>query len=278
MADLALGTQTAGSIIRPASFCGVIGFKPTFGLVSTVGVKAVAPSCDTVGWFVRDPTLLTQVWAAVLGASAPPPSPKSIRFGVLRTRDWNFADDVSRTAVLDASQRLRQLGHNTRELQLENVVAETGRAQKVIMMYEALRSLLWEYTVHADLIGGASLAALDAATELTTADYQEALAAVETARCCINDLFEDADVIITPAAIGEAPLGHSSTGDPMFARAWTQLGVPTAAVPWTTGPHGLPVAVQLIARPNHDATLISAVQYLAEIGPNSSEQPASSAH
>ena len=262
MADAALGTQTAGSIIRPAGFCGVIGVKPSFGLISTAGVKAVSPSCDTVGFFVRDPMLLAPLWQTLTGRHLETAAAAQ-RFALLRTPEWLHADTHSRAAVTTATLELMHTGNAVSDIANDTLFADVSRAQRDVMMYEARHNLAWEYANHPDQLGEESRAALDAAQHLTEDAYARARAVIDAARGHLDEWFGDADILLTPAAIGEAPLGLSSTGDPMFARPWTALGLPTAAIPWTTGPHRLPIAVQAIAKPGQDAALLAAVQTIA---------------
>jgi len=262
MADAALGTQTAGSIIRPASFCGVIGVKPSFGLISTAGVKAVSPFCDTVGFFVRDPALLAPLWETLTGTNIEIATGAQ-RFALIRTPEWLHADTHSRAAVTNATLELMHTGGAVNDIADDTLFADVSSAQRDIMMYEARHSLAWEYAHHPDQLGEESRAALDASRSLTEDAYARARDVIDTARGHLDEWFGDADILLTPAAIGEAPLGLSSTGDPLFARPWTALGLPTAAIPWTTGPHRLPIAVQAIARPGQDAALLAAVQTIA---------------
>ncbi|MET0457098.1 MAG: amidase [Mycobacterium sp.] len=266
MADAALGTQTAGSIIRPASYCGVTGFKPSFAVVPTRGVKALAPSCDTVGWFVRDVALLAPLWEALAGRQVDIPK-APLRYALLRTPQWPLADAHSRAVVTDAILELTHDGSAVNDVTDQALFTKVGAAQRRIMMYEARQNLAWEYTHHADRLGQQSRSALDAANGITADDYSEARGVIEHARSHLEQWFGTADILLTPAVIGEAPAGLSSTGDPVFARPWTALGTPTVAIPWDTGPNQLPIAVQAIARPGHDATLIAAAHTITDASP-----------
>jgi Asp-tRNA(Asn)/Glu-tRNA(Gln) amidotransferase A subunit family amidase len=266
MADAALGTQTAGSIIRPASYCGVIGFKPSIGAVPSAGVKPVSSSCDTVGWFVRDVALLTPLWEALTGRSACATT-KPLQFALLRTPDWNVANAHSRAIVTEATLALARRGDAINDITGHTLFTNVSAAQHNIMMYEARQSLAWEYANHADQLGQPSRRALDSAQSITANSYTESHRVIDDARDNIEDWFGDADILLTPAVIGEAPAGLASTGDPVFARPWTALGVPTAAVPWSTGPNELPISVQAVARPGQDAALITAANTLAAASP-----------
>lgn len=266
MADAALGTQTAGSVIRPASFCGVTGFKPSFALVPTRGVRTLSPSCDTVGWFVRDVALLAPLWEALTGRTADIPT-APLRYALLRTPQWPLADAHSRAVVSNATLELMHRGGAVNDITGQSLFTDVSTAQRDIMMHEARQYLAWEYTQHADQLGQPSRSALDAASSITADAYTEAQDVIARARHHLDQWFGDADILLTPAVIGEAPAGLASTGDPVFARPWTALGTPTAAIPWGTGPNRLPIAVQAIARPGHDATLIAAAHTIAAASP-----------
>jgi amidase len=260
MVDVALGTQTAGSVIRPASFCGVCGYKPTFGTVTTAGVKPVAPSLDTVGWFARDTGLLDRVRVALTGRAPVTPRDTPPRFGHVLP-----PHDVVARAAGEAARHGARIVESTLPAQFTELVND----HTVVMTYEAVRSLAWEWTTQRDRLSP-NLQRLLAAGEATSAeDYDAVVRKAALARATCDDLFAsgDVDVLITPAATGEAPEGLGSTGDPRFARLWTLLGLPTVSVPGLTGPTGLPVGVQLVAQHGADAELLACAQWLADLLP-----------
>ncbi len=226
-ADIALGTQTAGSVIRPASFCGVYGFKPTFGTVTTAGVKAVAPSLDTVGWFARSPEPLDRV-RVVLTGRPPADLTRTWRFG-----GWDDAD-------LGLGDQLR-VDKRPRPAWWSAVT----EAQLVVHGYEAVRSLAWEYHQHRELLSDNLQEFLDRGARMTSARYDEARATAAAARRQLPQLFAGCDVLLTEAAPGEAPAGLTTTGDPYYSRAWTLLGLPCLNVPGQAGSTGLPVGIQV---------------------------------
>jgi Asp-tRNA(Asn)/Glu-tRNA(Gln) amidotransferase A subunit family amidase len=265
MADIALGTQTAGSIIRPASFCGIYGFRPTFGTVSVAGVKLVAPSLDTVGWFARDAAHLDLVHACLTGRSrALPPTMPAL--GVARTPCWNSASPDTRQAVYGALRRAREAGAVTGPVRSEQLLDGLERAQQVMTAYEAARSLAWEHG-HRDQLSSSLLALLDAGRALDPTDYDEARRRRDRAVAGLDGLFGDAAVLLAPAVVGEAPAGLDGTGDPVFSRAWSLLGLPAAAIPWAQGYTGLPVGVQLIGRPGDDLAVLAAARWFAALLP-----------
>jgi Asp-tRNA(Asn)/Glu-tRNA(Gln) amidotransferase A subunit family amidase len=266
MADVALGTQTAGSVVRPASFCGVFGFKPTFGTVATAGVKPVAPSLDTVGWFARDVALLDRMHVALSGRAAMRPCATPPSIAVARTAAWDDADPDARDAVLDAARRAADAGAPVHDVELGSEVDALVDDQPVVMWFEAWRSMTWEREHHADLLSGTLRTLLEEGGRIPPADYD---AVREQARAA-RDHFaghHHADVVLTLAASGEAPVGLDTTGRPRCARLWTLLGLPAIAVPGLVGASGLPIGVQLVGHAGHDAELMAAAEWLGRVLP-----------
>jgi Asp-tRNA(Asn)/Glu-tRNA(Gln) amidotransferase A subunit family amidase len=264
MADLALGTQTAGSVIRPAAFCGVFGFKPTFDAVPTAGMKEISRSLDTIGWFARDASVLAAAHGVLTGEAVSVDGPPPPRIALVRTRHWDRADADAQTAVLEAARAARGAGAVLQDRDLPPSYRDLDRAQGVVMTYEAAQALAWERAAHRDLLSPALRDLLDGADHLAHDDHAAALAVAAEARRDTDAVFGDADVLLTPAVVGEAPFGLERTGDPRFARVWTLLGWPTLSVPGVTGSSGLPVGVQLVGRAHDDARLLRAGAWLAD--------------
>lgn len=262
MVDLAVGTQTAGSVIRPASFCGVLGLKPTFGLLATSGVKQAAPSLDTVGLFACD----LQVLDVALEALAPGATRVDAtdgaptRFALARTELWERADDDCKAVVEDAAGRLGAASHSMPEdfLGLADAAAQ-------IQLFEGARSLAWERRAHPELLSEQLTEALERGERIGFDTYSEIRRRALHSRGpkSLDVLFGPADVLVTPASVGEAPLGLASTGDPVFNRLWTLLGCPAISVPGQRGATGLPIGVQLVARPFCEGLLLRAAGTLA---------------
>jgi Asp-tRNA(Asn)/Glu-tRNA(Gln) amidotransferase A subunit family amidase len=256
MTDVALGTQTSASITRPASFCGVYGFKPTYGAVSVAGVKLVAPSLDTVGWFARDPRVLDAAHVS-LTAQLPAPTPTGPpRLALARTPNWAAAMPDSQAAVLDAITAARELGALILPESRDDVLDGLVQAHLTVLTYEAARSLSWEHQ-HRHALSPQLLALLDSGLDTPVDDYDAARLLRDHAQRRVSALFGDADILLAPAAVGEAPAGLSGTGDPLFGRVWSLLGLPTLAIPFAIGSTGLPVGIQAVARPGHDRDLLS---------------------
>jgi amidase len=257
MVPLALGTQTAASIVRPASFCGIFGLKPTFGSIPTIGVKAISPSLDTVGVFARDPAdlrLALEVMAGAAVAVAPPP-----RVALVRTAQWDQADPATREALeqLAAERSLP-------EAALPTDFATLVDSQRTIMLAEAARHLAAEDREHGDALSDELRDLLAQGRRIGDDELRRAHEHARRCREQVPDVFADHDVLLAASAVGEAPRGIDATGDPLFGRMWTLLGTPCVAVPGLHGPNGMPVGVQVIAAPGTDATAIAAARWLAD--------------
>ncbi|MGH6929080.1 MAG: amidase [Dongiaceae bacterium] len=263
MVPAALGTQTAGSIIRPAAFCGVIGYKPTFGSFSLAGIKPFSPSLDTLGVFARAVEDLPLLRRALLGTEeeSPPPAPPSI--GLCRTAHWSVADPATQHALEQAAAQLAAAGGRVTETEGMAAFGAVTEAQKTIMAFEAARSYASELFFHKAAVSAKLHELTDVGFACPIADYHRALSLAEDARRKLDDQFRDVDVLIAPSAIGEAPEGLGATGDPIFNRAWTLLHVPTLTLPLFTGPSGLPVGMQLVGRSGDDARLVAAAAWIA---------------
>ena len=260
MADVALGAQTAASVIRPASFCGVVGFKPTFGAVSTAGLRVMSPSFDTVGWFARDVGTVERARRCLLGPGgdgpergAARPGPGGPAIGVLRTDRWDEASADSRRAVEELAALARRHGATVVDLPMPEAWRAMDGVHTTIMEVEASRTLAWEYARHrAEL--SRSLAGLVERGRVTPHHaYEAALGAAAVARAAAQDVFARTAALLTPAVLGEAPLGHGSTGDPRFGRLWSLLGLPVLCLPGALGCSGMPVGVQIVGMAGADA-------------------------
>jgi len=263
MVPVALGTQTAGSVIRPASFCGVVGLKPSRGLLSLGGVSPFAPSLDTLGCFSRSvadlPPLLAALGAPLVHARAP----ERPRLALCRTEQWPLAAKESRDAVERAAARLSAAGAAVSEVELGPELAGLPQAQETIMAAEAARALREMRARHQGRMSRVLLDLLDQGAATAPTDYQAALEHAGRCRRLVPRLFEGADLLLTPSAVGEAPLGLGSTGDPAFNRIWTLLGLPCLSLPGAAGPAGMPVGIQLVGPDRGEAALLAAAEWVA---------------
>jgi Asp-tRNA(Asn)/Glu-tRNA(Gln) amidotransferase A subunit family amidase len=265
MVPLALGTQTAGSVIRPAAFCGVVGVKPSFGSINRTGVKPVSDTLDTIGLFantVEDAALALNLLS---GRRAPDFAAKiaAPRIGFARTARWNDADAATHTALESAARRLASAGADVRDVVLPPAAEALFDAQGRIMNFEAARALAWEQSHHREAISATLLKRLDDGWAVSRDDYDNALETARDARRQFADLMRGVDLLLTPSARGEAPMGLASTGDSLFNRVWTLLGVPCITLPWGSGPNGLPLGIQLVSAIEQDTALLAHAQWAA---------------
>ncbi|KAA0010272.1 amidase [Billgrantia pellis] len=260
MVPVALGTQTVGSIIRPASYCGVVGFKPTHGTLPLSGVRALAPSLDTLGWFTRTVEDTRTVFQALTGSEG-----LGHRVSLAGTRiglcpipgSLVLAPEVCAALEL-ASQRLAAEGAEIIEIPADPARDELTAHQHVVLAYEAARELASERILFRDEMSGALEALLEEGERIPLKAYQEARIASEHARQRMTEIFSGGiDFLIAPSATGAAPEGLESTGDPLYSRAWTLLGMPCINLPIYWSEEGLPVGVQLIANRFQDVHLLA---------------------
>jgi Asp-tRNA(Asn)/Glu-tRNA(Gln) amidotransferase A subunit family amidase len=262
MLPLALGSQTGGSVIRPAAFCGVVGFKPSFRLLPTVGMKCFSWSLDTAGLFGAGVADVAFAAAALTGRDLrldhrPPPAPV-----ILRPK---LAEDASQAmwgAVDRATLAAEKSGARIKELELPPIFADAARAHRVIQGYEAFRALAFEYDNHRDRLGPILRRQLDDAAMVDANAYDDARRTARRARQALLELVADGEVMLTPSAPGAAPAGLASTGEPTFNRLWTLLGTPCINVPGLADTDGLPLGVQIIARFGRDRFALSAAAFL----------------
>jgi Asp-tRNA(Asn)/Glu-tRNA(Gln) amidotransferase A subunit family amidase len=265
MVDVALGTQTAASVVRPASFCGTYGFKPSFGTVPVAGMKPVAPSLDTVGWFARRPDLLERVWTCLTGRVAAPSLTGPPRVALVRTEQWEECSADSARAVEEVADRFRRAGAPVDLVEIPAELVGLADDHRTVMAYEAARSLAYEHAVYRAQLSDNLCQLLDEGRSVPPVAYDTVRARTVLARTAVAGVFRRHDVILTPVAVGEAPAGLSYTGDPRFGRLWTMLGLPAVAVPGPVGGTGLPVGVQLIGGQGADGGLLAVTAWLAGV-------------
>jgi amidase len=259
MVPLALGTQTGGSLIRPASYCGIVGYKPTFDFISTAGVKALSASLDTVGVYGRTVPDAALFGCALIGFDMPDFDAKparSPRIGWYRTPQWPLAEAAMAAAFDESGGNLQRAGATVMQLTAPPLMDEIVLAADTINDYETYRSLAYERMHHADLLSPTMTNKLNKASTVTRPRYLAALDTVSACAGLLDDMLRDIDVLVTPSATGEAPAGLSAIGPPgrlsAFQAMWTALHTPAISVPVFTGPMGLPMGLQIIAPRRQD--------------------------
>ena len=258
LVPLAFGTQTAGSIIRPAAYCGVVGYKPTWGLIPRAGVKVISDWLDTVGLIARD---VEDAAFAIAGLTARPslkPEPGgTFKIAVLREPYPGHAEPEAVVALDRAMAALEKAGHAVRDLPNPPQLQQLAKLQRLVMAYEMDKALADERRRHEAKLSSILKSYLDEGRTISARAYDQAIAATREMIRDIDAIFGDADVILSPPAPGEAPKGLQATGDPAFNRVWTQLQLPCLTLPAGHGPNNMPVGVQLAARAGQDALLFS---------------------
>ena len=265
MVPLALGSQTGGSVIRPAAFCGVAGFKPSYRLLPTVGMKCFSWSLDTVGLFGASVPDVAFAAATMSGrdlrVDGRPPQAAPV-VALVRTPFWQDASAAMQKAVERAARAAERSGARVKDMELPPIFADAVRAHRIVQGYEAIRALAFEYDFHRDRMGPLLRAQLDDAATIDADTYDNARRITRRARRALIDLLPDGEVMLTPSAPGAAPKGLGSTGEPTFNRLWTLLGTPCVNVPGLSDADGLPLGVQVVARFGRDRFALSAAAWL----------------
>jgi aspartyl-tRNA(Asn)/glutamyl-tRNA(Gln) amidotransferase subunit A len=275
MVPLALGTQTAGSVIRPASYCGVTGFKPSFGTIPRTGILQQAPSLDTVGVFahtVEDAALLAEALfghdPAAPTSPAPPPRlletarsepPVTPAIAFVAPPDWDQADEQTRAAFVELRS---ELGGLCEEVELPAPFAQSNSLRERVQLAELAKSYhTYERRAREQLSPGLQRA-LDEGKDVLARDYLAALDWQRIYNAALDEIFDRFDVILTAAATGPAPAGHDSTGSPVFNGLWTFCGTPAVSLPLLAADDGLPMGVQLVGRRGDDGRLLRTARWL----------------
>ncbi|MGH7354560.1 MAG: amidase, partial [Candidatus Rokuibacteriota bacterium] len=277
MAPLALGSQTGGSVIRPAAYCGVYGFKPTHGLIPRHGMFRLSRTLDHVGLFARsveDLALLAEQAAGYderdpdtrprarvpfvdVSREAPPLEPM---FAFVKTPHWERVDEDAKAAL---AELVELLGDRVEEVELLPSALEGWRCHETIMNAEIALNLEREWERGRDRLSPSLRERIERGRQVSALDYQRALAHLRPMRAGFTELFEQRyDAILTPPAFGTAPKGLASTGDPALCALWTLCGMPAVTLPLMQGANGLPLGAQLVGAHDFDARLLRTARWL----------------
>ncbi len=264
MLPLAIGSQTGGSVIRPAAYCGVTGYKPSFRLLPTVGMKCFSWSLDTVGLFGAGVADVAFAAAAVAGRDlhVDPQFTAAPRIALVRTHLWAEASADMQGAVERAAHAAEAAGARVKELVLPPIFETATNAHGTIQDYEAYRALAAEYDHDRERFGPLLREQIGKAASITPDAYDDARRTARRARQSFAELMAETDVILTPSAPGAAPPGLDTTGKPTFNRLWTLLGAPCINVVGMTDAGGLPLGLQLVGRFARDRVLLQAALVL----------------
>jgi Asp-tRNA(Asn)/Glu-tRNA(Gln) amidotransferase A subunit family amidase len=266
---IAIGTQTLGSVIRPAAYCGVVGYKPSYGAISRTGIHPFSATLDHVGvfarsvadaaWFgaclmgpdPRDEATLTRGPEKILRVPLEPPA-GAPRLAVVRTPKWPLASEAQKTHFDESLARLQEAGATLREVSLPRAFDDAWENVMVIMSRDAVKSFASIESRHRIRLSPHLIELLDRGHRVTPEQYAKARAKREEYRRWLDGVFERSDAIATIPATGEAPEGLSNTGDASFCALWTQTGLPAITIPSGFGPRGLPLALQIVGRYRED--------------------------
>ena len=264
MVPLSLGTQTAGSVIRPAAYCGVVGYKPTYNWIERSGVKFASQSLDTIGIMGRSVPDVALAASVLVGRHVTPLLPLTTppRIGLCRTHVWARADEATKAHLEDAAGRLGRAGAPVRDVELPPECAGLIHAQERIATFEAARSLAGELSDSPDLISDDLRARLMGGASMPSEEYAAARSLQDQCATLVDEVWGGVDILITPPATGEAPKGLGSTGDHSFNAIWTTVQTPCVTLPLFTGPTGLPIGLQVVGPRHHDRETLAAAEWL----------------
>jgi Asp-tRNA(Asn)/Glu-tRNA(Gln) amidotransferase A subunit family amidase len=262
----AMGTQTGGSVIGPASFCGVAALKPSCGLLPYAGVKATSWTLDTLGLFGRNVRDVAFFAASITGQDltvgdglqwAP-------RIGIARMKVWDELSGDMNDAVAAASDQAERRGARVVSLPVDPVFENAHQAQFVIQEFEKARSLAFEFETQGALLSATLEKAIRDGRVIPVAHYVAAIDAARRARAASNDLFREVDVLVAPSASAAAPVGLETTGSPNLNRLWTLLGMPCVSVPGLADKSGMPLGISVVAPIGEDRRALRAASWLQE--------------
>jgi Asp-tRNA(Asn)/Glu-tRNA(Gln) amidotransferase A subunit family amidase len=262
MVPFAFGTQTVGSTIRPASFCGSVGYKPTYALLPTVGVKAISYCLDTIGLFTKTVADLGLVTSALTGRPmAVPNEPAAPRIGLCVTPQWEHAQPEVRQLFARLGPEFSAAGAKVTDFTLPAPYEKMHDAQAAIWDFEVARCLTGEYEMHRDKIREPLRGQIARGFAMPYVEYDAAMAIAREGRRGFADAMQAFDVLVVPSSAGEAPMGDA-TGNPYFNRTWSLLHTPAVHVPYGRGPNNLPIGFQVIGRIGDDARTLACAHWL----------------
>ena len=263
---VAYGTQTAGSVIRPAAFCGVVGYKPSYGMINRFGMKLMSESLDTVGVIARSVADCALFAGAVAGRDLGDPDARPDRvprIGICRSPAWDAAAPETEALLPRVASALARAGATVVDRELSPGVAAIAAAHPIVMNNESGRALGWELAAARDGISEGLRERLEFGLSQSEAAVTEAHAVFERAQREFPACMEGLDALVTPSAPGQAPAGLGWTGDPVFNLIWTSLHVPCVTVPAGAGPAGLPLGIQIVTRIGEDRQALAWAQWVA---------------
>jgi Asp-tRNA(Asn)/Glu-tRNA(Gln) amidotransferase A subunit family amidase len=282
MVPLAIGTQTNGSVIRPASFCGVVGFKPSYGSISRHRTLLQSLQLDQVGIFARDvgdaalmaealmqydprdPSMRTRMAPKILelikaGPLVPP------RLAFIKTPAWEQADaDVQE----GFSELVSFLGEAVEEIDLTHLLEDVYEWHKIIMEADIAKNFKKDYFRSKEAMSPVLRELIERGNHYLAVDYNVAIEHIKALNAAMDEIMSEYDAILTPATLGEAPVGLDSTGSPIFCTPWTFCGMPSVTLPLLQGSNNMPIGVQLVSEKGDDARLLRTADWLTNLVTN----------
>ena len=266
----AIGSQTNGSTIRPGAFCGIVGFKPTGGRISTSGALEFSRTLDQVGTFAGDVASVARLTAATSGDGLDEwwtgAADRAPRFAAVRTSDWDRADEPMQARFQADVDELASEGGPIEWPKLPDGLEDAPDIVQTIMAYESARALGPQAAARPDDVSAGARAFFTRGAEVPDADYERAIRERLRLVAAFNEWAEPFDAILTPPALGEAP-APDTTGDPRFCSRWTLVGAPAVVVPTGVGPSGLPLGLQLVGARGADRRLLAAAAWAERLLP-----------
>lgn len=259
MVPAAIGTQTGGSVIRPAAFCGVAGYKPSFRLLPATGMKHFAPSLDTVGLFaasISDVALFANLLTG-RDLTVEPVEPAQIRVGLYRCAELGSADSEMQDALSAAADRAADAGFDVGEIEEPGALTEAREAHSIIQDHEAGLACGPDLSRFRDQLSPRLVEVIEGGQAISPQAYDQARRLAKRGRAAAKLMFGEVDILLSPSAPGAAPHGLESTGDPRFNKLWTLMGGPTVNIPGFRSKQGLPLGIQAIARFGRDRQVLS---------------------
>ncbi len=266
MVPAGLGTQTGGSIIGPAAYCGVIGYKPPRGMIPTEGLKFVAPSVDTIGFLCRALDDIPLLMAGLARRRVyMPETAKPPRIAICRTAFFDHAQQPVQSLLEDTAISLSAAGARCRDIELPQPFIDLEPASQPIINSECAVALAAEAEQHWDEIGEEMRDLLKRAREIPTGDIANAWRVVNTCRMAFAGLFAPGELILTPSVPDEPSRDLADLGDGIFSRTWMMLDAPCLHLPLTTGPNGMPLGLQLVAPDRDEDALLAVARWIARV-------------
>lgn len=265
MVPLALGTQTLGSVIRPAAYCGVVGYKPTFGAINRMGLRMLSESLDTIGLFGRTVPDIRLLGSVLTGYQSTESLNWPPRIGFCRSPQWPHALPETIVALERVVQALAVAGIKVQEVRRPEILDGLAEAADVVSEFEIARAFTHERRVHVTAVSPAFTDIIATGLGHSRAAYMAAQSRLERGRREFSAVMVDHDALLTPSAPGEAPRGLGDTGSAIFNKIWTALQLPCVTIPAGSGPTGLPIGVQLIGGRNQDDVLLELADRLSTI-------------